>query len=314
MSFKGFWITPQDITTKTKFIAAIRHFVTTGQPIFPDPDAYDPADKVHLSRGELLLWDAIATYFERHTEIPDQLVGISWFVDLHKHLVDAFLEFRHHVDWRILRETYKAQTEGYEIPDLTDSLTRASSWNTVVGDLVCRTPLIAGRCGRGVGQQLDAYFSAERAHVMHTWQEFLRECYRPSKLAEHRVSAQAQFGRTRVELDSASGGRNYIEFARTISQQDVRVLDRITELVESQQSLGPDWNPQVTVDAIAAALQLRVGTGVNGGLHRVTFATAEDREPLGCRFSISTCNTTATNVVAMLEEVIARWDPKLLGV
>lgn len=294
-------ITEEDITTKTQFVAALRRFLATGKTTTPyHHDEYSP------SRGELLLIDAIARYFEDHTEIDDQELGLNWFCDLKKHLVDAFEEFRTHPKHQVLRETYKSQMGGVwpeGIPDLLD-VRGSFGWQHVTRDLVELLPLIAGRCGGAwLKRDLDGYFHAEAEVINHAWRRFIRCCYRPFapqlKQVQHRGNS-GLFGRTTLR-SYGTAGRVMFTFARTEAPSDV--LAKVTELVNTEGVTAEN-----KVAALEALLMIVPSPDSGPDAQQITFV-ADDSDLYGFRSGMNFPDVGYAKCVEMINDVIDHWDP-----
>jgi hypothetical protein len=300
-----FQVTDDDITTKPKFIAAIRRFLASGElPRTGDPDLDDDRE-YRASRGELLLVDAIAKYFEDHTEITDKDLGINWFVDLHKHLVEAFEEFRTHPKHQALRETYKSQLAGLnqEIPDLLD-IRGGFAHGHVTYDLVKLMPRLAGRMG---GSWLDAdlkgYFNAQATVIDHAWRRFVRKCYRPIALRikeERHRGNSGLFGRTTLR-SYVLAGRIMFTFSRTSSVPDL--LARLTEMVNTK-----DVTAENKVAALEALLMITPAPDDGPDVNQISFV-GDDSDMYGFRSGMNYPYTDYAECVAMIDDVIDHWDP-----
>lgn len=300
-----FQITDDDITTKTKFIAAIRRFLATGQlPRTGDLDLDDDRE-YQPSRGELLIVDAIARYFEDHTEITDKDIGLNWFCDLHKHLVEAFEEFRTHPKHQVLRETYKSQMGElrYEIPDLLD-VRGGYSYGHMVYDLVKLMPRLAGRCGSTwLERDLEGYFHAESNVIDHAWKRFVRRCYRPIapriKAERHRGNSGV-FGRTTLR-SYVLAGRIMFTFARSAAVPNL--LAKITELVDTQGVTAEN-----KVAALEALLMIAPSPDDGPDIQQVSFV-GDDSDMYGFRAGMNYPQASYSDCVAMINDVIDHWDP-----
>jgi hypothetical protein len=299
MSTKGFYITDDDITTKTKFVAAIRKFLATGETTTPGDREYRP------SRGELELVHAIADYFVAHDEIVDKESGLNWLCDLGRHLVDAFVEFRTHEKHTALREIYRSQTEGNEIPDLLD-IRGGYTFGNVTRDLTRLMPMIAGRCGgEWLERDLESTFQAQSVVIDHAWRRFVRECYRPIapriKAESHRGNS-GLFGRTTLR-SYVMAGRIMFTFARSDKLPDVAMLDKLVGFIETE-----GVSAENKLAAIEALLMTRQSLDRGPDAHQVSFV-GDDSDMTGCRSGMNYPNTPYTECVAMIEDVIANWKP-----
>jgi hypothetical protein len=302
---KLFQITDDDITTKTKFIATIRHFLATGElPSSGDPKEDADRREYRASRGELLLVNAIADYFEAHTEITDKDLGINWFVDLHKHLVEAFEEFRTHPKHATLRSLYKGQVgTGDEIPDLLDIRGRYAHGH-VVYDLVKLMPQLAGRMGGAwLEADLQGYFNAEATVIDHAWKRFVRKCYRP---IAHRIKEERHrgnsglFGRTTLR-SYVLAGRIMFTFSRTSTVSDV--LAKVAELMDTQGVTAEN-----KVAALEALLMITPAPDDGPDVQQVSFV-GDDSDMYGFRAGMNYPDVGYAECVAMVDDVVAHWDP-----
>ena len=300
MSKQGFFITDDDITTKTQFVKALRHFVATGETTTPPWHGREYG----TSRGEVLLVNAIADYFEEHTEITDKDLGLNWFVDLHKHLVEAFEEFRTHPMHQVLRETYKSQLGELrqEIPDLLD-ITGQFAHGHVTRDLCKLMPLIAGRCGgEWLERELEGYFNAEANVINHAWRRFVRKCYRPIapriKAESHRGNS-GLFGRTTLR-SYVLAGRIMFTFSRTSTPSDV--LAKITELMDTKGVTAEN-----KVAALEALLMITPSPDEGPDVQQISFI-GDDSDMYGFRSGMNYPATGHAECVAMINDVIDHWD------
>jgi len=295
----GFYVTADDITSKTQFVAALHVFLSTGKTTTPyEHGEYKP------SRGELVLVAAIADFLEAHTEIPDKELGINWFHDLAPHLVDAFVEFRIHPKHSTLRQIYREHTDNEEIPDLLDMRGRYV-WQRVTRDLVKLMPLVAGRCGgEWLAHELEAYFEGERRVIYHAWRRFLRVCYRPIalRLKTEGNTAKGVFGRTMLNVDSGIG-RIQFQFARTSKLPDVELLDRITNLIEVSDAVAEN-----KLAALEALLMTRKSPIVGRVVDDVTFI-GDESDLYGCRSGLNFPSVRYQIAVEMINDVVDNWDP-----
>lgn len=301
MSEGMFEITPDDITSKTQFVKALRRFVATGETTTPPSHGRE----YNTSRGEVLLVNAIADYFEERTEITDKDLGINWFVDLKKHLVEAFEEFRTHPKHQVLRETYRSQlATGDEIPDLLDIRGKFAHGH-VTSDLIKLMPLIAGRCGGAwLERDLDGYFHAEANVIDHAWKRFVRQCYRPIapriKAERHRGNS-GLFGRTTLR-SYALAGRIMFTFSRTAAPTEV--LTKITELMCTEGVTAEN-----KVAALEALLMITPSPDHGNDVQQVSFV-ADDSDMYGFRAGMNYPDASYIECIEMINDVIEHWDPQ----
>lgn len=295
---KGFYVTADDITTKTQFVAALRRFLSTGETTTP----YDNG-KYQVSPGTLKLIAAFVSYLETHTEIPDKDPGINWFHDLATHLVDAFVEFRTHPKHAELRQAYASETND-EIPDLLDIRSHIVR-SRVTRDLTDLMPLVAGRCGgTWLARELTAYFNGQYHVVYHAWRSFLRACYQPmaARLKAEMRSLTGTFGHTTLDIDFG-GGRMQFTFERTDKIPDVEVLDKVTHLVEVSNA---------SAENRLAALQALLMTRRSSTAGRVTKSAmflGDESDLSGCRSGLYQSSELYTEIVEMINDVVDHWDP-----
>lgn len=295
---KLFQIEDHDITTKTKFVAAIREFLKTGEtPDYPKGDYRD-------SRGELLLIDAIAKYFEDHTEIIDKEMGLNWLADLHKYLVEAFEEFRTDAKHQALRETYRAQTQ-HDIPDLLDVRCGHARIH-VMYDLLKFLPDITGRCGgEWLERDLKTYFGAQDEVIEHSWRRFVRLCYRP---IAHRIKEERHrgnsglFGRTTLR-SYVLAGRIMFTFARSSKRPDLTLLDDITGILD-----GTNASAENKLAAIEAIMMTRTAVDSDPDAMQISFV-GDDSDMSGNRSGMNVPDADYRSCVDMIEDVIAHWNP-----
>ncbi len=302
----GFYVTKDDINSKSQFVAALRKFLKTGKTTVPP----DNGREYHLGPGELLLIEAITDYFDAHTEIPDVNGGIGFFPDLHKHLADGFHEFRTHGKHEQLRTMYWSETESSEIPDLFDIRHRARA--RVLFDLDRFLPLIAGRMDPGIGQRVEAYFNCQQHLVEATWRVFVRNCYRsiaPVIKASRSRSHKGLFGRTTLSVDTMAGRAQY-SFERPTAMPDhLNLFEKITAIVDT-----PGAHPEDKYAAIEALLMTRQPAKRTYGAYEISFA-ADESDMIGFRAGMNNPGSSITDYkvcVEMIEDVVAHWDPALL--
>ena len=301
-----FAVTKDDICTKTQFVQALRKFLKTGKTTVPPHGEYNSSGEYNTSPGETLLVRAIADYFETHTEIPDKEPGINFFVDLHKHLVDAFSEFRTHEKHDRLRELYGEQTNGH-MPDLFDARGGATRAR-VVYDLCKLMPLIAGRMGGDeFRHRLHGFFDWQENAIKAAWGVFLRECYRPlaPRIKKNLGSYKGLFGRTWLWIDSGSGRMMYT-FERMVSIPDVKILDQLTAIAENRHTMPVD-----KYAAIEVLLMTRQQPTSTRGRYEISFS-ADESDLIGTRSGMNTPGSAITDYkacVEMIEDVVAHWDP-----
>lgn len=293
-----FQVMDYDITTKTKFVAALRKFLATG--VTPD----NPHGDYRSTRGELELIHVITQYFEDHTEIPDKELGLNWLCDLHKHLVEAFEEFRTHPKHQALREIYRSQTE-HEIPDLLD-VRGGHARIHVVYDLLKFFPDVTDRMGGDwLHADLKTYFEAQDTVIEHAWRRFVRLCYRP---IAHRIKAESHrgnsglFGRTTLR-SYVLAGRIMFTFARSAKQPDLTVLDEITGVLDGKTAAAEN-----KIAAIEAILMTRTAVDSDPDVVQVSFV-GDDSDMSGNRSGMNTPSADCRTCVDMIEDVIAHWDP-----
>lgn len=303
----GFYVTKDDINSKSQFVAALRKFLTTGKTTVPP----DNGREYHSSPGELTLVAAIADYFDAHTEVPDVNSGIGFFPDLHKHLADAFNEFRTQSQHEMLRSIYKGQTEGAEIPDLFD-IRSGRARARVLYDLDKFLPLIAGRMDPGVGQRVEAYFNCTQHLVEATWRVFVRQCYRtiaPVIKASKSRSHKGLFGRTTLSVDTMAGRAQYSFERGTALPDSANLFEKITSIVDT-----PGAAPEDKYAAIEAVLMTRKPAKHTYSAYEISFA-ADESDMIGFRAGMNTPGSAITDYkacVEMIEDVIAHWDPSKL--
>lgn len=163
----------KEFTEKKDFIAALRRFAEVGGDELFDPvyerKGYRPY------RGEQTLAQGIAKYLD-DPKIPGDTIGINWYHDLSKHLVDAFVEFRTHEKWNALREAYKIKTEGNEIPDLVDLHIGGLHRALMVNQLARLCTVLSGELW--LQHDLQSHFGAQQECIDQAWRRFLRVGYR----------------------------------------------------------------------------------------------------------------------------------------
>lgn len=302
-----FVVTKDDINSKSQFIAALRKFLKTGQTTVPT----DNGREYHSSAGELTLINAIADYFEAHTEIVDKESGIGFWYDVIKHIADAFVEF--HVDPKheMLRSLYKAQTEGSEIPDLFD-IRHGRARHRVVDDLARFLPLISGRMDTYIGERLEGYFNCQQHAVEAAWRVFVRRCYRsiaPVIRKSQSRSHAGLFGRTQLSVDTMAGRAQYT-FDRPTSVPDVaNLFEKITAVVDT-----PGAAPVDKYAAIEALLMTRQPAKRTHGAYEISFV-ADESDMIGFRAGMNTPGSAISDYKAcieMIEDVVAHWDASKL--
>lgn len=294
MRREAFVVTEDDISTKSQFVAALRKFLQTG--VTPTERDYTPHP------GELLLVGAIADYFEAHTEIPEKQGGVWWFQDLPAYLVEAFTEFNIDPKHRVLRELYKSQTNGHEVPDLLDVRDPRRAY--VLFDLLRLLPDVTGRCGdEALQRHMQVYFEAQDRVIEHAWRRFVRICYRPmARALKQKSDRSGVFGRTTVR-SYGFAGRFQFTFARSTYQPDMKILDQVTALVE-----GAHGNAEDRLAAIEAILMTRRAPDAEPDRDHVSFLM-DASDMLGTRSNLASPPAVPYDeVVHMIEDVIAHWD------
>jgi hypothetical protein len=202
------------------FIAALRRFSDNG-----GDDLYDPVHQrmgYEAYRGERQLAGALAKYLEDSKDYDDSAEGIgpmvfemedTWYNDLPKYLVDAFVQFRTGKSWELLRKAYLRET-GEEIPDLVD---------VHVGGLyrLLTTRQVAYLCAVLSGQaqlrsKLEAIFDAQQTCINQAWNRFVRVGYRelmPRIEGERHRGNKGEFGATTL-MTYVMAGRCMFTFSR----------------------------------------------------------------------------------------------------
>lgn len=294
----GFWITEDDITTKPKFVVALRRFLSTGETTTP----YDNGEYL-ASPGTLKLIAAFVDYLEAHTEIPDKNPGINWFHDLAPYLVDAFIEFRTHTKHAELRRAYQHETNN-EIPDLLDIRGQVAR-SCVTRDLIDLMPLVAGRCGGAwLARELTAYLNGEYHVIYHAWRNFLRVCYRPM-VAQWKTNMRSRvgtFGRTMLSV-GFGGGRMQFTFERTDKIPDVEVLEKVAHLVEVSNASAEN-----RLAALQALFMTRKSATAGRVAQSVMFL-GDESDLSGCRSGLYHSSEPYAQVVEMINDVVANWNP-----
>lgn len=305
----GFYVTKDDINSKSQFVAALRKFLATGQTTVPQENGREH----RANPSELLLINALADYFDAHTEIVDHETGIGFWQDALKHIADAFHEFRTHPKHAVLVGLYKGHTEGNELPDLFD-IRGGRTRLRVLYDLEAFLPLIAGRMDPYIGERLQGYFNCEMSLVEATWRKFVRQCYRSIapriKVSGFRTHT-GLFGRTTLSVSTMAGRASY-SFERGTASPDVQNLfEKITSVVDT-----PDANAVDKYAAIEALLMTRRPAKRGYSAYEISF-TADESDMIGFRAGINTPGSAITDYkvcVEMIEDVIAHWDLSKLEV
>lgn len=180
------------MSDKATFTAALRNFAAEGGTELWDP-TYERKGYKHY-RGERALALGLARYFDDHA--PDYL-GLSWYGYLHKHLVEAFVEFRTHDKWATLRGAYRVETGGDEIPDLVDVHIGGLHRMLMVRAVARLCTVLSGE--KWLLDKLEAYFNAQQYCIDHAWQRFVRVGYRqimPHIKQERHRGNSGRFGAT----------------------------------------------------------------------------------------------------------------------
>lgn len=302
-----FVVTKDDINSKSQFVAALRKFIHTGQTTVPQPNGRE----YNTSHGEMELLHAIADYFDAHTEIVDKETGIGFWYDVLKHIADAFHEFRTDPKHETLRQIYKGQTDGSEIPDLFD-IRHGRARARVIYDLGRLLPLIAGRMDEGIGDRLEGYFNCQQHLVEATWRVFVRQCYRsiaPVIQKSKSRSHKGLFGRTTLSVDTMVGRAQYT-FERPTSTPDVaNLFEQITAIVDT-----PGVSAVDKYAAIEAVLMTRKPAKRTYGAYEISFV-ADESDMIGFRAGMNVPGSAISDYkacVEMIEDVIAHWDPSKL--
>jgi len=302
-----FVITEHDINSKAQFVTALRKFLHTGQTTVPQ----DNGREYHMSPGESNLVEAIADYFEAHTEIADKVSGIGFWYDVLKHIADAFHEFRTDPKHATLRQIYKGQTDGAEIPDLFD-IRHGQSRARVIYDLGRFLPLIAGRMDEGIGDRLEGYFNCQQHVVEAAWRVFVRRCYRsiaPVIKKSQSRSHRGLFGRTTLSVDTMAGRAQYSFERPTASPDTAHLFEKITSIVDT-----PGATSENKFAAIETVLMMRCPSKKTYSAYEISFM-ADESDMVGFRAGMNTPGSAITDYkicVEMIEDVVAHWDPPKL--
>lgn len=298
-----FVVTKDDINSKSQFVAALRKFLTTGKTTVPP----DNGREYHMRPGESNLVEAIADYFDAHTEIVDKESGIGFWYDVLKHIADAFHEFRTDAKHQTLRDIYKGQTDGSEIPDLFD-IRHGRARACVIYDLARFLPLIAGRMDTYIGERLEGYFNCQQHVVEVAWRVFVRRCYRsiaPVIRKSRSRSHRGLFGRTTLSVDTMAGRAQY-SFERPTSAPDVaNLFEQITSIVDT-----PSGAPVDKYAAIEAVLMTRKPAKRTHGAYEISFV-ADDSDMIGFRAGMNIPGSAISDYkacVEMIKDVVAHWD------
>lgn len=303
----GFYVTKDDINSKTQFVAALRTYLKTGKTTKPTDNGRVYAAS---SPGEVNLIAAIADYFEQHDEIVDKESGIGFWYDVLKHIADAFQEFRTHAKYEMLRNVYRSVTDGSEIPDLFD-IRHGRIRMRVLDDLARFLPLIAGRMDPYIGERLDGYFNCQLYLVEATWRVFIRQCYRtvaPRIKASRSRTHRGLFGRTYLEVNTMAGRVQYT-FERTLYPSNLHLYEKITSIVDT-----PGAVPEDKYAAIEALLMTRKAPEPTSGAYEISFM-GDESDMTGFRSGMNVPGSSISDYkacVAMIEDVIEHWNPATL--
>lgn len=197
---------------KSAFITALRHFAEVGGDDLWDPIYERRGYRPH--RGEQVLALGIAKYLNEPS-IPGDTIGINWYHDLHSHLADAFVEFRTHEKWALLRKAYEIKTEGEKIPDLVDVHIGGLHRLGIAHQIARLATVLSGETW--LQSRLEAYFDAQQHCIDQAWERFVRVGYRQLmpriKTEKHRGNKGA-FGTTTL-MTYAMAGRVMFTFERS---------------------------------------------------------------------------------------------------
>jgi hypothetical protein len=187
---------------KTRFVSELRRYVRVTD---------------RLARGMVPLLLAIANYFEDHTEIPEDQLGINWCRDLGDHLVDAFEEFRKDPKHAVLRSQYR-EIRGYDIPSLVD-IRGSFEYGFVSRDIARVMGDVTAQMygGDWLKAELEGRFGAQSHAIEEAWRTFVRKCYRTGlydqiKAESHRGNS-GEFGSTTL-MTYVMAGRIMFTFNR----------------------------------------------------------------------------------------------------
>lgn len=195
--------------TKAHLVAELRYFVKEGGSFFWDPIYERSGYQEHT--GERLLAGALAEHIGRNA--PEPTGGINWNVDLHKHMADAFVDFRTLPEWEPLRKAYTSEV-GYDIPDMVACHIGGLHRILVVMKL-CHLMTVLTR-EVWLKEHLASYFGAQQACIDQAWHRFVRTGYRqlmPVSTASSDRGFSGKFGTTTL-MTYEMAGRTMFTFQR----------------------------------------------------------------------------------------------------
>lgn len=264
---------PSDtITDKQAFIAALDHFCDTeGRDT---PDGYGRIG-MRTSHGETTLMRGLARYLE-NPAIPAGDRYTNWFTDLPAHLVDAFVAFRSlgNANFAELRTQYLKET-GHDIPDLLDLRAGRYDRAMVVYDLIRLMPVLAAKV---TGHQ----YSPRLTDSM-PWLRQALDGY---------LNAQA----------------NVITHAwRSFIRTCYRPMAKAFKAQLNRGNKGVFGTTTLMSYVLAGRFMFTFQRGDDSD-HQVSFV-GDDSDLYGFRSGLNFPSVSYAEAVAMIEEVVAHWDP-----
>lgn len=207
---------------RQRFLALLEEFVVhSGRRT---PDGYGRSSRNPL-RGETTLVNGVVAYLQR-PEVPTSCIGARWVYHLDHYLVDAFEAMRTEAGYAGLRDMYRQETGGEDVPDLLELHLGVGQLHRtmVVYSLVSLCATLSGLCN-GDGERtpcewlrakLEATFNAQAHVVDGAWLGFVRKAYRefaPRIKAESHRTNVGVFGATTLRT-FACAGRVLYNFSR----------------------------------------------------------------------------------------------------
>ena len=216
------------------------------------PDGYGRKGRL-LLRGETTLMNGVAAYLQR-PEVPTSCIGARWVYHLDHYLVDAFEAMRTEPGYAGLRDMYRRETGGEDVPDLLELHLGVGQFHRtmVVSSLISLCATISGLCN-GDGERtpcewlrakLEATFNAQAHVVDGAWLGFVRKAYRelaPRIDAERHRTNVGVFGATTLRT-FACAGRVLYNFSRDGS----KYLNELCYVADESDMHGRRAGPNTT--------------------------------------------------------------------
>lgn len=208
---------------RQRFVALLEEFIEHGGK--RTPDGHGRPSRAHcVCRGETTLMQGVVSYLTR-PDTPSACIGASWLYHLDHYLVDAFAAMRTEPVFAGLRDMYRRETGGEDVPDLLELHLGAGQFHRglVVHSLISLCSTLAGLVDGGeptpcewVQQRLESTFNAQAHVVDGAWLGFVRTAYRelaPRIKAERHRANVGVFGATTLRT-FACAGRVLYNFSR----------------------------------------------------------------------------------------------------